>query len=489
MENFVNLLNRVIWSPPLVYLCLGTGLFFSIVLFFPQVRHARSMVKLLFGGKETTAGITSFQAFALAVSGRVGTGNIAGVATAIALGGPGAIFWMWVIAFVGAGSAFVESTLAQVYKEKVDGEYRGGPAHYIEKGLRAKWFAVLFAIATLVATGLMMPGVQANSISAALTDSFGLPSWATGLVLVLFMGLIIFGGIKRISHTAQIVVPFMAIGYILVALVVIIANAAKIPEVLALIFSSAFGAHATFGGIVGMAISWGVKRGIYSNEAGQGTAPMAAAAAEVRHPAQQGLVQAFSVYFDTWFVCSATAFMILLTGAYNVQNPAGGFIVENLPGVAIGPVFTQRAVDTLLPGFGGGFVATALFFFAFTTLMAYYYYAETNLTYLAENPTVRRSLRLALRLGFLVVIFFGTVHTAKTAWTLGDIGVGLMAWFNIIAILFLVRPAHRCLRDYEAQTKAIRNTVFEPGATEPEITFDPAALGIRGTEVWGDHEN
>jgi len=301
------------------------------------------------------------------------------------------------------------------------------------------------------------------------------------------MGLVIFGGIKRISHTAQVVVPFMAIGYILMAFVVILVNIGELPAVLGLIFRSAFGFDAAFGGILGMAISWGVKRGIYSNEAGQGTAPMAAAAAEVPHPAHQGLVQAFSVYFDTWFVCTATALMILLTGAYNVQGAAEGtFIVQNLPGVEDGPGYTQAAVDTLIPGFGSGFVAIALFFFAFTTMMAYYYYAETNITFLLEHPRARKTSQFILRLAFLGVIIFATIQEADLAWAMGDIGVGLMAWFNIIAIILLAKPAVRCLKDYEAQLKTARakSGTFDLTSSTSDITFDPAKLGIRDAEEW-----
>jgi alanine or glycine:cation symporter, AGCS family len=453
VETVVNFLNGIIWSPALIYLCLGAGLYFSIRTRFLQVRHWRPMVRLLFGGVSSERGLTSFQAFALAVSGRVGTGNIAGVATAIAIGGPGAVFWMWLIAFLGAGSAFVEAALAQIYKEEIGGQYRGGPAYYIERGLRMKWYAVTFAIATVFATGFFLPGVQANSIGAAMENAFSIPTWATGLAVVVLLALIIFGGIKRIGRAAQFLVPIMGTGYVLVALAVVALNVSEVPAVVRLIFTSAFGGGAAFGGIVGLAISWGVKRGIYSNEAGQGTAPMAAAAAEVKHPAEQGLVQAFSVYFDTWLVCSATAFMILLTGKYNVANPAGGYLVENLPGVTAGPGFTQAAVDSVVPGVGSAFVAIALFFFAFTTLLAYYYYAETNLAYLQKHAASRAMFNV-LRVVFLGVIFYGTARSADLAWEMGDIGVGLMAWLNIIAILFLTRPALSCLRDYEAQLKA-----------------------------------
>jgi AGCS family alanine or glycine:cation symporter len=452
MEQAVNFLNDLIWSKPLIYLCLGTGLWFSLRTRFLQVRHAGHMARLLFRGAASERGVSPFQAFALAISGRVGTGNIAGVATAIAMGGPGAVFWMWMIAFLGAGSAFVEAALAQIYKEEVGGQYRGGPAYYIERGLGMKWYAVLFALSTIVATGLLLPGVQANSIGTAVENAFSIPPVMTGGAVAVLLGLIIFGGVKRIGRAAQLMVPFMAIGYILMALVVVAVHLGEVPAMFALIFKSAFGAEAAFGGIVGMAVQWGVKRGIYSNEAGQGTAPMAAGAAEAKHPAAQGLIQAFSVYVDTWFVCTATALMILLTGAYNVADPAGGFITEGLPGVVHGPGYTQAAVDTVVPGFGSAFVAVALFLFAFTTLMAYYYYAETSLAYLRRNASSPKMFH-ALRLVFLAVVFYGTFHTADVAWALGDVGVGLMAWLNIIAILLLTRPALTCLRDYEAQLK------------------------------------
>jgi AGCS family alanine or glycine:cation symporter len=246
---------------------------------FLQVRHFGHMARLLFRGESSARGVSPFQAFALAISGRVGTGNIAGVAAAIAMGGPGAVFWLWTIAFLGAGSAFVEAALAQIYKEEIGGQFRGGPAYYIERGLGMKWYAVLFALSTIVATGLLLPGVQANSIGTAVENAFGLPTMLTGGIVAALLGLIIFGGIKRIGRAAQLMVPFMAIGYILMAVIVTAVHLPEVPAMFALIFKSAFGAEAAFGGIIGMAISWGVKRGIYSNEAGQGTAPMAAGAA------------------------------------------------------------------------------------------------------------------------------------------------------------------------------------------------------------------
>lgn len=472
MERIVTFLNDIIWSQALIYLCLGAGLFFSIGTRFAQVRHFGHMARLLFRGQASARGVSSFQAFAMAVSGRVGTGNIAGVATAIAMGGPGAVFWMWAIAFVGAGSAFVEAALAQIYKEEINGQYRGGPAYYIERGLKMKWYAVIFAISTVVAVGFFLPGVQANSIGEAVQTAFAVPRFATAAGLVLLLGVIIFGGVKRIGRAAELAVPFMALGYILMAAIIVALHIREIPAMFSLILRSAFGADAAFGGIVGLAISWGVKRGIYSNEAGQGTAPMAAAAAEVKHPAAQGLVQAFSVYVDTWFVCSATAFMILLTGKYNVVKPVEGFLTENLPGISPGPAFTQAAVDTVFPGFGSAFVAVALFFFAFTTLMAYYYYAETSVAYLRKNAA-SPILYHALRVAFLIVVFYGTSRKADLAWTMGDIGVGLMAWLNIIAILLLTRPALACLRDYEAQRHA---GIAEPRYVAKSAGVDNAAL-------------
>jgi len=472
MAQMVDALNGIIWSPALIYLCLGIGLYFSLKTRFLQVRHIKAMVMLLFGGKSSSEGITSFQAFALAVAGRVGTGNIAGVATAIAMGGPGAVFWMWMIAFLGAGSAYVESVLAQVYKVEIDGEYRGGPSYYIERGMGVKWYAILFAVATIVGMGFFLPGVQSNAIGASINNAFGVSPVITGIFVCVLLGLIIFGGVKRLGRVAEMIVPFMAIAYIIVSVIVILVNITKLPDVLSLIFSSAFGVNQAFGGIIGSAISWGVKRGVYSNEAGQGTGPMAAAAAEVSHPAKQGLVQAFSVYFDTWFVCSATAFMVIITGSYNVHL-GDGFIVEYLPGIDKGPAFTQHAVDTLLPGFGSAFVAIALFFFAFTTLMAYYYYAETSIAYLFKKGPTRHTAINVIRVLLLVSVFYGTVRTASLAWGLGDIGVGLMAWLNLIAIVIMRKTAFLTLTDYEEQLAQGKDPVF-----------DPVKLGIKNADIW-----
>ncbi len=468
----VSYLNSIVWSPALVGLCLLVGLWFSYKTRFLQIRHWREMVRLLFKGESSEQGISSFQAFSVSVSGRVGTGNIAGVATAIALGGPGAVFWMWAIAFLGAGSAFVESVLAQIYKVEQDGEYRGGPAYYIEKGMGIKWYATLFAIATIIAMGVLLPTLQSNSIAAGLQNAFGLDPFYSGIGLVVLLAAIIFGGVKRIGRVAEFVVPFMAIAYITVALIIIVMNIRTLPEIFMLILNSAFGLEQTFAGIFGSAIAWGVKRGIFSNEAGQGTSPQAAAAAEVSHPVKQGLVQAFSVYIDTLFICSATAFMILITGMYNVKDKAGNFIVDNIGNVEIGPAYTQKAVESIFPGFGSAFVGIALLFFAFTTIMAYYYIAETNVAYLSRSRNLKW-LKPSLRFSLLAVTFYGAVKTADMAWAMGDLGVGVMAWINIIAIIILQKPALIALKDYEEQ-KAM--------GLDPE--FDPLELGIENAEFW-----
>ncbi|HDO1326832.1 TPA: alanine:cation symporter family protein [Aeromonas veronii] len=472
MNEIVNAINGVIWSPALIYLCLGVGLYFSLRTRFLQLRHIKEMVRLMFDGKSTDAGVSSFQALAMTLAGRVGTGNIAGVATAITFGGPGALFWMWMVAFLGASSAFVESTLGQVYKEKINGEYRGGPAFYIEKGLGMNWYAWTFAIATVFACGVLLPGVQANSIGSSLQTAFNIDPNVTAAGLALLLGFIIFGGVKRIASFASTVVPFMALGYIIVACVIIALNIGQLPGVIMLIWKSAFGLDAGFGAILGLAIMWGVKRGVYSNEAGQGTGPHASSAAAVSHPAKQGLVQAFSVYIDTLFVCSATGFMLLITGLYNVQGPDGAAIYTGIAGIAAGPGYVQTAMESMMPGFGSIFVAIALFFFAFTTIVAYYYIAETNIAYI--NRKINRPwLTFLLKIALMAATVYGTVKTADLAWGMGDIGVGLMAWLNIIAILLLQKTAFTCLKDYEAQQ-----------AQGIDPVFHPEKLGIKNADYW-----
>jgi len=487
MLEIVTRVNDWVWSPAIIYLLLGTGVFFSVLTRFVQVRMFREMIRLLFSSEESDKGVSSFQSLALSLSGRVGTGNIAGVAAAIGFGGPGAVFWMWLVAFLGASTAYVESALGQIYKEESDNQYRGGPAFYIEKAMGQKWYAWIFAVATIVATGIFLPGVQANSISSSVGLVFGtgatfdtaigamnMTSILCGAGIVVFLGAIIFGGVKRIAHVTEVVVPFMAIIYIAVAVIIILINITELPRMIWIILDDAFTPMAGFGAVIG----WGVKRGVFSNEAGQGTGAHAAAASEVEHPAQQGLVQAFSVYVDTLFVCSATAFMILIMESYNVHGSEGAFIVQNLPATvdANSPAFTQLAVDGFVSGVGKPFIAVALFFFAFTTMLAYYYIAETNVAYIRRVFKFPGDM-LLLKLAIMGSSFYGAVKAAKVAWGLGDIGVGIMAWLNVVGILILFfagNAALKALKDYEAQRKA----------GVEKYTFDPQALGIKGAKFW-----
>lgn len=513
MDKIISLLNSYVWSWPLVGLCLLAALYFSFGTRFVQVRHFGEMVRLLFKNDKTKKeGISSFQAFALALSGRVGTGNIVGVAMAIGFGGPGAIVWMWIIAFFGAGTAYAEACLAQIFKQRHGSQLRGGPAYYIEKGLNCRWLAVLFAVVTVLACALCLPPIHSNSIAMSFSSTFNVAPWIIGLTTAALIALVVIGGVKRISAVAEIITPFMAIAYVVLSIIVLIANAPSVPGAFRDMILSAFGAHEALGGIMGAAVAWGVKRGIYSNEAGQGTAPIVAAAAKVDHPVKQGLVQGFSVYVDTLLVCTATAVMILATKCYNVVDPAtGGYLVQSQvaelgePGVG----YSIAALGTFLGQHWGGMViSVTLFFFAFTTVMAYYYYAETNLIYLFSKIRERRSNRIrrqggdaqalknidakeksfgddksekvvvyVLRVLFIGAVLFGSLKEAKVIWDLGDMGVGLMAWINIIAILLLSPKAFKALRSYERQQKAGKKPVF-----------NPKELGIEHAEFWEEGE-
>ena len=472
METLINTLYNIIWSPVLVGLCLSAGLFFSIRSRFVQLRMIPEMWRLLFQKKEGEIGLSSFQALSMTLAGRVGTGNIAGVATAICFGGPGALFWMWAVAFLGASSAFVESTLGQIYKERIEGQYRGGPAFYIERGLRSPALAWAFAIVTILASVLFCPGVQSNSVALAWEKAFGLEPEISAAIVGSIVCFVIIGGLRRIAAVATWVVPFMAQSYIVVALIIVGINWQQIPATFALIFESAFGMDSLTGGMMGAAISWGVKRGIYSNEAGQGTGPHASSAAAVSHPAKQGLVQAFSVYIDTLFVCTATGLMILMTGCFNIQAPDGSMLHNGLPGVEAGPVYTQMAIDQWMPGWGSPFIAITIFFFAFTTILGYYYMAETNVAYL--NRYVRKPVMMSIcKVIFIGTVAFGAIKSSTLIWTMADIGVGTMAWLNIIAIFLLQKPAFVALRDYEVQRAQGKNPVFHP-----------EQLGIDHTGYW-----
>lgn len=477
LEEITATISGWVWSPPLVCLCLGAGLYFSLRTRFVQVRRFGEMARLLFStDKKQKTGISSFQAFAMALSGRVGTGNIVGVATAIGYGGPGAIVWMWIIAFLGAGSAFAEATLAQIYKVEHNGQLRGGPSYYIEKGLHSKWLARIFAVCSIIACGLLMPPVQSNGIAIAFSNSVGVTPAVIGGITAFILGLVIIGGVKRIARVAELVAPFMALLYVILALIILICNASVVPSVFEEMIRGAFGMHEAFGGILGYTVAWGVKRGIYSNEAGQGTGPIVAGAAKVTHPVKQGLVQAFSVYVDTLLVCTATAVMILATKTYNVVDSASGAILYQSPYNLGAPdvSYTSTAIGTLLGAEVGNIVvAVALAFFAFTTIMAYYYYAETGVVYLFGKGRKEHINVWILRICIIAAVFYGSLKEAKAAWDLGDIGVGAMAWINITAILLLSPKAIRALRDYEKHKKEGKKPVF-----------DPKKLDIEGADFW-----
>lgn len=489
-------LNGYVWAEPLLVVLLAAGLYFTLRTRFVQIRQVKLMAKLLFTSGGDEAGVSSFQAFALSVAGRVGTGNIAGVATAIAFGGPGALFWMWVIATLGSATAYIESTLGQIYKEKIDGEFRGGPAYYFEKFTGYKGFGVAFAVITLISMGIFLPGVQANSIASAVKTGFfdgnsDQVLFIIGGVVAVLLGFVIFGGTKRLASTAEVIVPFMSIAYMIIAIIIIAVNITAIPDMFKLIFKYAFTPYAGIGGIVGSAIMNGVKRGLYSNEAGQGTGPHAAASASVNHPAEQGLVQAFSVYFDTLLVCTATGFMILITDSYNILNAdkVAVYTGDGMKGIKEGPAFTQSAVSEVLgDAIGPKFVAIALFFFAFTTLMAYYYMAESNIAYLTGKvdedgkESSSATLTILVRILFLGVVVGFSGMEVGAVWQFADVGVGIMAWYNVIGIVLISvlggAPAIKSLVDYEKQIKQ--------GKSGAEFKFNYEELGIKNVDktVW-----
>lgn len=456
MERIVSLINDIVWNPGLVVLLIVAGLAFSIMTRFVQVRKFSTMLRSLFSKKEDGKGISSFEAFCIALSGRVGTGNIVGVATAIAFGGPGSVFWMWVVAFFGASTAFVESTLSQMYKFPHHSGYRGGPFCFIEQGLGLRRLGMIFAVITILACGIFLSTVQANGVSSAVNNAFPIAPIVSGAVMAAILGLVVFGGIKRIAKVATVVTPFMALGYILMSLVVIGFHWQEVPAVFASIFTNAFGINPVCGGIIGSTIAMGVKRGIFSNEAGQGTGAIVSAATDVSHPAKQGLAQAFSVYVDTLLVCTATALMILTSGTYNILSGSGEILYASAPELANNYVsYTQNAVDTVFTGFGSQFVAIAMVFFTFTTLMAYYFYSETSIIYLFKGKSDRWE-QTAIRIFqvlMLCAVVFGSAKEADVVWQLGDIGVGLMAWLTVIAIIILCPKAIKSLKEFESSQK------------------------------------
>jgi AGCS family alanine or glycine:cation symporter len=479
MEQIVKSASSMLWGNAMILLCLGAGVIFAVRFKFFQIRYLKESIRLIREKNiKSSEGISPFQAFTMALAGRIGTGNIVGVITAIATGGPGAVFWMWILAILGAGTSLVECTLAQIYKVRKFGEYRGGPAFYLEKGLGQKWLGILFAFFCAVGNILLIPGVHANAITSSLKGAFGLEKYLYGIFLVILLGVIIFGNVKRIAKVSEVIVPIMSVAYIFLALIIIFVNIGKLPEVFALIFRSAFGMDAVFGGIVGSAINMGIKRGVNSSSAGMGTAPQSAAAAEVSHPVKQGMVQAISVYFDTLLVCTATALMILITNAYNVTDASTGqFVVNYLGNVENGAIFAQKAAETVFPHVGSILIAISLFFFSSTSLMAAYYIGETNIIYFIGEERIKKDhpIFLIVKVVFLCMVMFGSVRSGGLVWQLNDIGTGLMVWVNLFSIIFLSGIVKKAVDDYEMQLKAGKNPVFNPDA-----------LAIKNAETWTD---
>ncbi|MDP5291604.1 sodium:alanine symporter family protein [Oceanimonas sp. CHS3-5] len=461
MDSFISFINNLLWGSVLIYLLLGVGIFFTVRLGLIQFRHFGHMFSVLKHSRQSdAAGISSFQALCTSLAARVGTGNLAGVAVALYLGGPGAIFWMWLIALIGMATAFAESALAQLYKVKDDdGNYRGGPAYYMERGLGMRWMGMLFAVFLIIAFGLVFNAVQANSISAAMQVAFSVPEWATGLVLVVLAGLIIFGGLRTIARFAELVVPLMALAYLLIALVVVAMNLTELPGVLALIVKSAFGLEQAGGGAMGYAISQalmnGIKRGLFSNEAGMGSAPNAAASATPYppHPASQGYVQMLGVFADTLVICTCTASIILLSGQF---DPGSG-----ITGIEL----TQKALSHEVGDWGNIFIAIAILFFAFTSIVANYAYAENNLVFLEHNHPAGL---LVFRLFVLGMVMFGSIGELPTIWAMADTSMGMMALINLVAILLLSGVVVKLAKDYNDQRKLGRVPTFD-ASKYPEL--------------------
>lgn len=465
--EILNTVNDILWTYILIAVLLAAAVWFTIRTRGVQFRMFMEMLRLLCssGKRENADGadrrhsVSSFQAFAVSIASRVGTGNLAGVATAIAVGGPGSVFWMWVIALLGASSAFVESTLAQLFKTKASDSFRGGPAYYIQKGMGKRWFAIVFAILISLTFGLAFNSVQANTITAALDKSFGLPVFPVGVVLAVMTAVVIWGGIHRISRFSEIVVPVMAGLYILLAIVILVMSAGKIPYVLQAIVTDAFSGDSVVGGGLGMTIMMGVKRGLFSNEAGEGSAPNVAATAAVSHPVKQGLIQTFAVFTDTLLICTCTAIIILCSGVYTSGES--------------GIRLTQLSLESEIGAAGSAFVSVAVFFFAFTSIVSNYYYGETNLRFIKDSDTAVNVYKFAVS----AMVFTGAVTSLDLAWGLADIFMGLMTLVNLTALAFLWKYAVILLKDYEQQKRLGRNPVYRR-STIPKIASK--------TECWPD---
>lgn len=469
LHALVNAINAPLWDSVLIYLLLGTGLFFTFRTFFVQFRLFSLSIKEMFRGRQSSEnphGITAFQAFATGLASRVGVGNIAGVAIAISYGGPGAVFWMWLTALLGMSSAFAESSLAQLFKIRRQGEklYRGGPAYYITSGLKQRWLGILFAISLILAFGFVFNAVQANSIVAATEKAWHWNKYIVGIGLVILSAPIIFGGIKRVSRVAEAVVPVMAVLYLLIALYIVLSNITAVPEVFALIFSNAFtldaGAGGLFGGLISQMMLLGIKRGLFSNEAGMGSAPNAAAAADVKHPVTQGLIQMLGVFVDTIIVCSCTAFILLLSDIHAESS-------------ATGVQLTQEAITSHVGAWGADFLAIVLFLFAFSSIIGNYAYAESNVQFIKNHPGVLTVFRLLV----LAMVFFGSVNSVPLVWDMADASMGFMALINLIALLLLSPYVFILLKDYQSQLKAGKEPVFK-------LSAHPQLQKKINTDIW-----
>ena len=459
LNELISSVNDAVWGYVLIAALVSCGLWFTWRTRFVQFRMVGEMIRLLTDSaidtvetqvKENAAGerskhISSFQAFAVSVATRVGTGNLAGVASAIAIGGPGAVFWMWIIALIGSATAFVESTLAQLFKQKHKDSFIGGPAYYIQRGLHQRWMAVLFAVLITCQFGLSNNSIQSNTICGAMQEAFGWPPIWVGSGLAVIALFIVFGGIQRIAQVCAVLVPVMAIGYIVLALVVIVMNIGLIPHVFKAIVLNAFGIQQMAGGGIGVAIMSGVKRGLFSNEAGEGSAPNVAATASVTHPVKQGLIQALGVFTDTLLVCSCTAFIILISGLY--QTPG-------LNGIAL----TQSALQSEVGAVGPIFVAIAIYLFAFSSIIGNYYYGEANIRFITSNTMVMTVYRI-FSAGVMVV--FGAMASFELAWNIVDFFMAFLTACNLTAIILLGRYVFRLLDDYRKQKKqGIKDPVF-----------------------------
>ena len=433
LDTILNFLNNA-----LIVILIPMGLLFTLVSRGLQFRYFKRMFLVIRQAFHHEGGhLSSFQALTLSVAGRVGAGNIAGVAVAITLGGPGAVFWFWIVGLVGMATSFFECSLAQLFKNaEPDGTYRGGPAYYIERGLGQKWLAAIFSILLLVTFGFGFNAVQSYTVATSLHDAFGIPTVVTGVCLVVLLGLVIFGGIKRIAELAEYVVPVMALGYFIVALVVIGLNITEIPAVVTLIVKSAFGLDAAFGGGMGAALLWGIKRGLFSNEAGLGSAPNVAAVAYVPHPANQGVVQAFSVFVDTIILCTCTAAIILLSGVYQPGGEVSGVVL------------TQNALAEHVGQWGAGFVTIALLLFSFTSIMYNYYLGENSLNFFSEE---NKTLFTVFRVMTLGLVFWGTMQNLGSVFSFADFTMAMLAIVNLTALMLLFKVGMRLIKDFDEQ--------------------------------------